>query len=937
MLLNRSSEPISPLESYDNARLMSTDFEPLNLGLSDTITANFDVSVMDVPMSDKSAQMTGVDIKSAEGTLEAPLCSPSSSVYLDQISQSSLTGMPLHILPPRFPALSSKMEAIYNREGPHGFDRRTKIPTFKSQMENMTSHLPARVSVADHESYPMLSHVYDILVENERKRTELSITPDYPLACKRTSFPEVNQTTESTGLQSQEFNYDCGLRVRSSSSSAICPSSTPTTETFDAEHSASSALGENREALIHVSRHSGQEDRTQSPLGISDSLSAHRLQQSASTMQPAYSAQVTSKLLLPGFQRPYGSDSFNHPHFMHTITTPSSRLPVLKYEHSLTSHSPCPQVAPVQAEGFDNYGVVAIPNGLPESSLSGTTSPLLVNLETSEIFAYNGETQSYFDSKSEETFLSNAYDKSEQLVSFERLCSLSALLSDGQITNPIHFPYPIQTSTNDDDNLADVDSNVSTARGKKVRKPRTIYSIWQLQVLNRRFVQSQYLNLTERASLAAQLGLTQTQVKIWFQNKRSKLKKILRQGQDPTAFLSGILNEALPDQSESEDGTSPSTTPHPMTGRMYGSTTSEAKSEKGYLNESDENKIPAEGQDPVNATDNHTADVGNDHIKTTSIGKYDYVPYDVQNKETKYERLDRVNTYITTQDQDQSNKDTVSFVAGQSPTSNTGSQTPFSSSSSYAESKEELSPRRTSRSVGSTWSPICSTRRQNSESTESSAQPQHMVVHCVSDKDIAIQRNSCTSKACNEQDHFIQNIKATFTPTCLEAAPGERIYPQSSGMDQATFSISYPRTNSGFYSWLNHARDVNNGILSKFSQPLYPAEQPRANQYPTARATHPQLSSVAHRFQWDTCPSAQLNKHDKWPIVSTSTTDPTVSEHHHHQYFRYPFSTVPDQAGNNVNTITSEHTPYDNYSIQPPFELTHTEHGLVDSARFFKS
>ncbi|KAF6780188.1 hypothetical protein AHF37_00334 [Paragonimus kellicotti] len=83
--------------------------------------------------------------------------------------------------------------------------------------------------------------------------------------------------------------------------------------------------------------------------------------------------------------------------------------------------------------------------------------------------------------------------------------------SDGQITNPIHFPYPIQTSTNDD-NLADVDSNVSTARGKKVRKPRTIYSIWQLQVLNRRFVQSQYLNLTERASLAAQLGLTQTQV-----------------------------------------------------------------------------------------------------------------------------------------------------------------------------------------------------------------------------------------------------------------------------------------------------------------------------------------------------------------------------------------------------------------------------------------
>ncbi|VDQ08445.1 unnamed protein product [Trichobilharzia regenti] len=47
---------------------------------------------------------------------------------------------------------------------------------------------------------------------------------------------------------------------------------------------------------------------------------------------------------------------------------------------------------------------------------------------------------------------------------------------------------------------------------KKIRKPRTIYSIWQLQMLNSRFIHSQYLNLTERASLASQLGLTQTQV-----------------------------------------------------------------------------------------------------------------------------------------------------------------------------------------------------------------------------------------------------------------------------------------------------------------------------------------------------------------------------------------------------------------------------------------
>ncbi|MEQ2184393.1 Homeobox protein Dlx4b, partial [Goodea atripinnis] len=48
-------------------------------------------------------------------------------------------------------------------------------------------------------------------------------------------------------------------------------------------------------------------------------------------------------------------------------------------------------------------------------------------------------------------------------------------------------------------------------KGKKIRKPRTIYSSLQLQALNQRFQQTQYLALPERADLAAKLGLTQTQ------------------------------------------------------------------------------------------------------------------------------------------------------------------------------------------------------------------------------------------------------------------------------------------------------------------------------------------------------------------------------------------------------------------------------------------
>ena len=57
------------------------------------------------------------------------------------------------------------------------------------------------------------------------------------------------------------------------------------------------------------------------------------------------------------------------------------------------------------------------------------------------------------------------------------------------------------------------------------KRPRTAFSASQLDRLRREFQANRYLTEDRRVNLAGELGLSETQLKIWFQNKRAKLKK----------------------------------------------------------------------------------------------------------------------------------------------------------------------------------------------------------------------------------------------------------------------------------------------------------------------------------------------------------------------------------------------------------------------------
>ncbi|CAG2173862.1 unnamed protein product, partial [Oppiella nova] len=86
---------------------------------------------------------------------------------------------------------------------------------------------------------------------------------------------------------------------------------------------------------------------------------------------------------------------------------------------------------------------------------------------------------------------------------------------------------PSRLSSDETTDIGDNSSaNKSDPNHQSNRRRRTSFSSEQLLELEREFHSKKYLSLTERAQLAHTLALSESQIKIWFQNRRAKWKRV---------------------------------------------------------------------------------------------------------------------------------------------------------------------------------------------------------------------------------------------------------------------------------------------------------------------------------------------------------------------------------------------------------------------------
>lgn len=215
-------------------------------------------------------------------------------------------------------------------------------------------------------------------------------------------------------------------------------------------------------------------------------------------------------------------DVNNHQYNMYSTSASSNggNLNKISSSSSLSSTSTSSSPSSSSPTSLNSYNLLNEPkqaysNG-NNQNLATTTPPLSTS---SSVTSTPSSASSSFSLNNLKIPYSNSYAFNQGLIGkSETHISNNDLLMQNQMP-PMHNMNMSELSKKNSSVLPSIPAGNShngsapaTIRGKKIRKPRTIYTSCNLILLNKIFQRKQYLALPERADLAAQLGLTQTQV-----------------------------------------------------------------------------------------------------------------------------------------------------------------------------------------------------------------------------------------------------------------------------------------------------------------------------------------------------------------------------------------------------------------------------------------